>query len=66
MRIASVFAAAAAQVNELKRFADDFGGSLIEYALVAALVAAVAVAGLTQLQNNARTVLSSAAASISA
>jgi Flp pilus assembly pilin Flp len=65
MRIASLIAAASARTNELRRFADDFGGSLIEYALIAALIAAVAIAGLTQFQNQTRSVLSSAAASIS-
>lgn len=43
---------------------DDEGASLVEYALIVALVAVVAMVGLKSLGTNANTTLSSAAASM--
>ncbi len=44
---------------------DEEGASLVEYALIVALVAVVAIAGLKILGSNANTALSSAATTIS-
>jgi pilus assembly protein Flp/PilA len=46
--------------------ADEEGASLVEYALIVALVAVVAIAGLKILGTNANATLSTAAASIAA
>jgi pilus assembly protein Flp/PilA len=43
---------------------DEEGASLVEYALIVALVSVVAIVGLRTLGSNANTTLSSAAASI--
>lgn len=43
---------------------DDAGGTLVEYALIIALVAAVAVVAVLKLGQNNSTTLSSAATSI--
>jgi Flp pilus assembly pilin Flp len=64
MRIASFSATRAAWFYGLRRFADDAGATLLEYALVMALVSVVAVAGLSLLGSHANTTLSSAAASL--
>lgn len=64
MRIASLVAAAAARLYRLRRFADDSGATLMEYAIVLGIVSAVAVFGLSLLGNHANSVLSSAAASM--
>jgi Flp pilus assembly pilin Flp len=50
--------------NLLAVFSDEEGASLVEYALVVALVAVVAMATLRTLGQNASATLSSAAASI--
>jgi Flp pilus assembly pilin Flp len=63
MRVASLSTAAADSIDEMKRLAlDESGASLIEYALVVALVGAVCVAGLSALGTHAKDSLSSAAA----
>jgi Flp pilus assembly pilin Flp len=62
MRIALRFAATAARTKWVERFADDSGGSLIEYALIVALVSALGIAGLKLLGTSAKATLSSAAA----
>jgi Flp pilus assembly pilin Flp len=62
MRIPSRFAAPSARINWVERFADDSGGSLIEYALTLSLVSALGIAGLKFLGTNANSTLSSAAA----
>jgi len=46
-------------------FADEEGASLVEYALIVALVAVVAIGALKLLGTNANSALSSAANSIS-
>lgn len=46
-------------------FDDDGGASLVEYALIVALVAVVAVSALKLLGKNASSALNTAAASIS-
>ncbi len=46
-------------------FADEEGASLVEYALIVALVSVVAIAALKTLGSNASNTLSSAAASMS-
>jgi pilus assembly protein Flp/PilA len=46
-------------------FNDEDGASLVEYALIVALVAVVAIAGLKVLGTNANNTLSNAASSIS-
>jgi pilus assembly protein Flp/PilA len=51
--------------NILALLKDDEGASLVEYALIVALVSVVAIAGLKLLGSNANTALSAAANSIS-
>ncbi len=46
------------------RFADDDGASLVEYALLVALIAVVCIAAITLLGNNASSKFDSAANSI--
>jgi Flp pilus assembly pilin Flp len=64
MRIASLNAAIAARLHGLRRFADESGASLMEYAIVLGIISAVSVFGLSLLGTNARAMLSSAAASL--
>jgi pilus assembly protein Flp/PilA len=45
-------------------FSDEEGASLVEYALIVALIAVVCLAAITQLGKGANSTLSSAAASI--
>jgi Flp pilus assembly pilin Flp len=49
----------------LNVFNDEDGASLVEYALIVALVSVVAIAGLKILGTNANITLSSAAGSLS-
>jgi pilus assembly protein Flp/PilA len=51
--------------NLLNVFTDEDGASLVEYALIVALVSVVAIAGLKILGTNANTTLSTAAGSLS-
>jgi pilus assembly protein Flp/PilA len=46
------------------RFDDDRGASLVEYALLVALIAVVCIAAITLLGNNASSKFNSAASSI--
>jgi Flp pilus assembly pilin Flp len=62
MRIASGLPATGNRPNWLERFADDTSGaSMIEYGLILALVAVLAIASLEVLGTSAKTSLSSAA-----
>jgi Flp pilus assembly pilin Flp len=73
MRIASIFRAASEHLKWLGRFADDFGAlladesgaSLVEYALIVALVGATSVTALSALGTHTKTLLSSAASYLS-
>jgi Flp pilus assembly pilin Flp len=64
VRIASVLIAVAAGFNELRRFADESGASLVEYAIVVLIVSIVTLVALTMLGQNASGSLGSAAAAI--
>jgi Flp pilus assembly pilin Flp len=73
MRIASIFPAASEYLKGLGRFAVDFGAlladesgaSLVEYALIVALVGAISVTALSALGAHTKTLLSSAASYLS-
>jgi Flp pilus assembly pilin Flp len=73
MRIASIFPAVSEHLKGLGRFADDFGdvladesgASLVEYALIVALVGAISVTALSALGTKTKTLLSSAASYMS-
>ena len=65
MRIASLAVASSARTNKLRRFADDSGASLIEYAVVLGMITAAAIGALGMLGSYATQSLSSGAGSIS-
>jgi NADPH-dependent curcumin reductase CurA len=64
-RIASLFAAVAARFGKRWRFADDSAASLLEYAIVLGMVSVAAYVALQLMGQNASSVLSTVAGSIS-